>query len=251
LHGAVQLRASVATARLRARGLLAPRASARTGIPRRTHTSQMGRSHLLLVPPSRRAWRRSPAPDTPAPPSPAPPRARCVPGGLPGNPIAQTLNRQKSNAFSQPSGRPLPSRLSPRTASSRSAALHVGPLASGVREGSPRARSLLSLSPPAAFTIPPLLIRIGVLKYYPPTPHLHSQDDTYKCGMYPFIAGRCTGARDLSATVPVTRVAVACPDAACASFCSAEVGARHTFVSLNPLPPPAPRPPQPPHKKKQ
>jgi hypothetical protein len=45
LHGAVQLRASGATAR----GLLAPRASARTGIPRRTHTSQMGRSHLLLV----------------------------------------------------------------------------------------------------------------------------------------------------------------------------------------------------------
>jgi len=50
--------------------------------------------------------------------------------------------------------------------------------------------------------------------------------DEYTCGntaAYPFIAGRCNGARQLNTTHPVTRVAVACPDAACATFCSAEV----------------------------
>ena len=57
--------------------------------------------------------------------------------------------------------------------------------------------------------------------------------DAYTCGndaAYPFIAGRCNAARQLSESLPVTQVAVACPDAACATSCSAEVGSRGMLV---------------------
>ena len=62
--------------------------------------------------------------------------------------------------------------------------------------------------------------------------------DAYTCGndaAYPFIAGRCNAARQLSESLPVTQVAVACPDAACATSCSAEVGSRGMLVPPLPI----------------